>query len=148
MSKTKLSEKKLQKLMELQKKQFKEVQKAFVVRESAELVKNIVNKTPVDTGRLRAAWHEKPIEKEGNSFIVSCSNNVEYAEFVEYGHRYVIGGGRFKKLEDFDPETDTAGFVAGKFMARDGLKETQEGSQKRWDEHFNKWKAKFDKVMK
>ena len=45
--------------------------------------------TPVDTGRLRAAWQKKiPLKsnfKNKTSFVGTIINNVEYAEPVIYG---------------------------------------------------------------
>jgi hypothetical protein len=43
-----------------------------------EFVKRVQQKTPVLTGRLRDGW-------EGDVNQMSVSNNVEYAEFVEFG---------------------------------------------------------------
>lgn len=43
--------------------------------------------TPVDTGTLRNAWRITDIRKAGNSFEVSVYNNMDYADYVEFGHR-------------------------------------------------------------
>lgn len=43
--------------------------------------------TPVDTGTLRKAWRITDIKKAGSSFEVSVYNNMDYADYVEFGHR-------------------------------------------------------------
>ena len=71
----------------------------LVVRETAlNLFTKIKFKTPVDTGRLRAAWGVgvNVVPKGGNDFAATLAtakagdriylaNNVEYAVFVEFG---------------------------------------------------------------
>lgn len=64
-------------------------------------------------GTLRRAWHIKNITKHGDFYIVSVFNNMEYASYVENGHRQHVGqyvpvlGKRLKKS-----------FVEGKFMMK------------------------------
>lgn len=43
--------------------------------------------TPVDTGTLRNNWRITDIKKAGTSFEVSVYNNMDYADYVEFGHR-------------------------------------------------------------
>ena len=38
-------------------------------------------------GSLRDAWTILPIEKHGEQYTVTIINNLEYASYVEYGHR-------------------------------------------------------------
>lgn len=62
-------------------------------------------------GTLRRGWSFSPITKEGNTFKVQVFNPVEYASYVEYGHRqepgrYVPALG--KQLKQ--------GWVQGQFM--------------------------------
>lgn len=134
------------KMLELMKKQFPTVKKKFMIMETGKLVENIVERTPVDTGRLRAAWRAQDPRIDGDVWVISCSNNVEYAEFVEYGHRWVRRGFRSIKLEDYNPETDKTGFTKGRFMARDGTEETAKGTDERWKVHMQKWLDLFSKV--
>jgi len=42
-------------------------------------------------GTLRDAWTILPIEKQGDTYIVTVANNTEYASYVEYGHRQTPG---------------------------------------------------------
>lgn len=138
--------KKLSKFLELQKKQFPEVQKRFMIIETGNLVENIVRRTPVDTGRLRGAWKAQIPVLHAKKWTLSCSNNVEYAEYVEYGHRWVKRGFITVKLEDYNPETDKTGFTKGRFMARDGIKQTKKELPQKWAEHVEKWLKLFEKV--
>lgn len=62
-------------------------------------------------GTLRDAWTILPIEKHGDQYTVTIINNLEYASYVEYGHRqrpgrYVPALG--KRLK--------ASWVKGRFM--------------------------------
>lgn len=38
-------------------------------------------------GTLRDAWTVLPLEKQGNNYVITIVNNMEYASYVEYGHR-------------------------------------------------------------
>lgn len=38
-------------------------------------------------GKLRQGWSILPIEKQGNTYVVTVLNNKEYASYVEFGHR-------------------------------------------------------------
>ena len=54
-------------------------------------VKEVKERTPVDTGELRRGWNKKS-HVSGTSAEVEISNAVEYAPFIENGHRIVRGG--------------------------------------------------------
>ncbi|MDO5714819.1 MAG: HK97 gp10 family phage protein [Tissierellia bacterium] len=43
--------------------------------------------TPVDTGDLRKGWSITKIEKQDAFYQVRIKNDVEYADYVESGHR-------------------------------------------------------------
>ena len=81
---------------------------ARFMRMEAELVKGRVKaKTPVDTGRLRNSWTSTV---SGNTAEIFTP--VEYAPYVEFGHRVKIHG----RL--------TGNVVQGRFMLRDGVQES------------------------
>ncbi|MCR5777269.1 MAG: HK97 gp10 family phage protein [Lachnospiraceae bacterium] len=44
-------------------------------------------------GTLRRRWAIEPIRKEGDKYIIEIINPVEYAPYVEYGHRTRGGKG-------------------------------------------------------
>lgn len=43
--------------------------------------------TPVDSGELRRSMTFEGVKKTGSGFEMSLTNNMEYAGFVELGHR-------------------------------------------------------------
>lgn len=49
-------------------------------------------------GTLRRGWTVSKIRKQGNSYIIDIINPVEYAPYVEYGHRTANGNGWVKGL--------------------------------------------------
>lgn len=51
-----------------------------------------VRATPVDTGQLRRGWQLGRVQKKGAVYEITVFNNVEYAPFVENGHRIVVRG--------------------------------------------------------
>lgn len=63
----------------------------FIKQQTMQLALRLIaltkEKTPVATGLLRRSWAMGTVEKVGNEYIVTVSNNVEYASMVEYGHR-------------------------------------------------------------
>lgn len=72
---------------------------------AARLLSKVIRRTPVGVkpfgkrailekywsgyvgGNLRRNWTVKEVVKEGNNYIVEVFNPVEYASYVEYGHR-------------------------------------------------------------
>lgn len=91
--------------------------KALVVQVAQELSDRAKGKTPVSKrddkpkgGHLKDNWHIGKIQKRGNEYSIEVSNNTEYAEHVEYGHR--TRGGK--------------GFVPGAHMLELSLAELEE----------------------
>ena len=74
-------------------------------------MRKTIQKTPVDTGELRRSWTVGDIRKQGDCYYIEVINLLEYAQYVEYGHRQTPGryvpaiGKRLKKS-----------WVQGKFM--------------------------------
>lgn len=66
-------------------------------------------KTPVDTGHLRRNWMLGSVTRHGDYMEIEIYNNVEYAEFIEYGHRKRKGG-----------------FLQGRYMLTLSMKEIEE----------------------
>ena len=77
-------------------------------------------KTPVDTGTLRRSWQVGEVVRHGDYLEVEIYNPVEYAEFVEYGHRqepgrYVPALGKQLKQS----------YVPGQYMLTLSIKEVE-----------------------
>ncbi|MGG1554997.1 HK97 gp10 family phage protein [Paenibacillus ferrarius] len=54
---------------------------------AARLYAKTVARTPVDSGDLRRGWQIGQVVRNGDSFEVGIINPVEYAPYVEHGHR-------------------------------------------------------------
>lgn len=80
--------------------------------------------TPVDTGDLRNNW-KYHIIKQGDTYKIIIYNNVEYALFVEKGHRIVIAG-------------STVGFVDGQFMLELTEQEMERLAPRMWEREIEK----------
>lgn len=80
--------------------------------------------TPVDTGDLRNNW-KYHIVKEGDTYKIVLYNQVEYALFVEKGHRIVIAG-------------RTVGYVDGQFMLELTEQEMERIAQRMWEREIEK----------
>lgn len=92
------------------------------MQESAQYLNDeIKERTPVDTGDLHRRWHVVGPQKFHRRLLVEVVNDLEYASFVENGHRQTPGryipalGKRLK-----------AKWVEGAFMARDGTAAVEE----------------------
>ena len=83
------------------------------------LFTNTKKRTPVDTGQLRRSW-----ELEKGDLYVKLYNNVEYAQFVEYGHR--TRGGK--------------SYIEGAYM----LKKTFEKTEEKFTNDLEKLLKKYD----
>lgn len=61
-----------------------------------DLVSAVVPATPKGkTGNLRGEWIVGEIKRKNGCRVIEVYNNMEYADFVEYGHR--IKGGSYKE---------------------------------------------------
>lgn len=59
----------------------------FLLEMAMRAERKIKKRTPVDTGLLRRSWEVGEVIKQGDKYIVEIINPVEYASYVEYGHR-------------------------------------------------------------
>ena len=79
--------------------------KIDAANETVQILEYRVKKlTPVDTGNLRSKWKPEPAKLDASGRAVAKLNNpVDYAPYVEYGHRQEAGkfipalGKRLKK---------------------------------------------------
>ena len=65
--------------------------------------------TPVDSGNLRRGWNLDGVGGGAGGWVIRLSDRVEYASFVEYGHRTRGGGG----------------WVSGQFYTRKGIQDVE-----------------------
>ena len=99
----------LEKLNDQQKEQFLE---SCCKELAARLLAKVIKRTPSDSGTLRRGWtagtnknatayaNSLNVTKIGNKYKIDITNPVEYASYVEYGHR----------------TANHTGWVDGKFM--------------------------------
>ena len=73
-------------------------------------------------GTLRKGWYITGVRKNGNTHFILIYNNVEYASFVEYGHR----------------KRNNKGWVEGRFMLTISMKEVEHSLQQIADKHCKK----------
>lgn len=87
------------------------------LEESAtECVAETQARTPVKTGALRRSWNHGQVKVEGNKHTIEIGSPLEYAPFVENGHKQEKGryvGAIGKKL--------VKEYVPGKHMLQDSL---------------------------
>ena len=89
-------QKKIEKLNNEQKDEFLE---ACCKELAARLLTKVIKRTPSDSGTLRRGWtagknqnaaayaNSLSIKRVGNKYQIDITNPVEYASYVEYGHR-------------------------------------------------------------
>ena len=87
--------------------------KEFLLEMAFRAQRKIKKRTPVGVysnktgGHLRRNWQVGNVVKRGSSYIVEVYNNVEYASYVEHGHRTL----------------NHRGWVDGRFMATISMQE-------------------------
>lgn len=76
-----------------------------VKRIGTQAIRTVKSNTPVDTGHLRRSWRVKDAGFQGGGWVIEIKNGVEYASYVENGHR--TRGGK--------------SWVAGQFFMKNSL---------------------------
>lgn len=81
----------------------------FLLETAFRAERKIKKRTPVDSGHLRCNWQVGTVEKRGNAYVVEIFNNIEYASFVNNGHR----------------TRNHKGWVEGRFMVEISMNEIE-----------------------
>lgn len=89
------------------------------------LLRKVKLRTPVGHGRLRDSWRIERVYKDGTEYVAEIINSMEYASYVENGHRQEPG--RFvptigKRL--------VKSYVPGKYMLRISEQEVKKEADK------------------
>lgn len=145
--KGKFSGKDFKKLQEQMNKLAQQDKDAFITgcakEIAARLLGKVVKRTPVGVypkstgkhgGTLRRSWTIQEMVKEGNVYRIDIVNPMEYASYVEYGHRQTPGryvpalGKRLKK-----------GWVQGRFMLTISEQEVQKLTPKLLEARLEKY---------
>ncbi len=91
---------------------------------AARLLALTVKRTPKDTGTLKRGWTvQSTVRHVGDTYIVEIINPVEYASYVEYGHR----------------TRNHTGWVKGKWMMTVSEKEIQAAAPQILEKKLEKW---------
>lgn len=92
------------------------------------MVGDIKMNTPVDTGLLRNSFERSLVKEEKEKLETEVATNIEYAPYVEYGHR----------------KADGSGFVPGWFMVTAAEKRAQE----KLDQDVSRLEKELRKAMR
>lgn len=105
---------------------------SFLLKEGQRFIREVKNRTPVDTGDLRNHWKLDGITREGNTLQVWFVNSMHYASFVEYGHAKPYKSGA---------TPGSADWVDGYFMMTVSLDVIQRTMPSRFNNEFEKFLA-------
>ena len=129
---------------------FDDFLKGFLIEMANRIIAKTKPRTPKDTGALRSSWGietEKTevvkgtnsqggkmlktirtgdIKYNGKEISLVLSNPMEYASFIEYGHRIVRGG-----VE--------VGWYEGRFMLKISIDEVKAQMPLRYQQQFHNW---------
>ena len=70
-----------------------EIMNLFLNTAGNEFLAKVVKRTPYRTNTLRENWNWRNTKKKkaGKNYELKIFNPIEYAEYVEYGHRQEVG---------------------------------------------------------
>lgn len=112
---------------------------SFLLNEANRFMALVKPLTPVDTGDLRNHWKIGKIFRQGDMLCVEIINPMEYASFVEWGHkqtpgRYVPQIGK-KLVNDW---------VEGAHMMQISLDRIYAEMPARFNSEFTKWLKRLE----
>ena len=107
---------------------FEDFLKDFLIEMANRILARVKRKdrTPVDTGALRNSWSISDVNSDGKNIFIEIKNPMEYASYVEYGHRIVRNGSE-------------VGWYEGKFMLKISIDEIRKQMPHRFLRQFNAW---------
>jgi len=122
----------------------------FLMKQGMWCVGQAKRLTPVDTGRLRNGWKVSGVFKRKGEKYVVIHNQVNYASFVEDGHRITnnsgkttinVGRGKHKRLRVINLGDTIKGtrWQKGHHMGRIALVKTQNVLPQRFSTEFAKF---------
>lgn len=121
----------------------------FLLQEALRSLAKTKKRTPVDYGNLRNAWRVTKVMRKGDSLYVVIFNPLEYASFIEDGHRQekrflpgkVDGKGKFRYIKGYKDGGIMLSnkWVKGYHMARLSVSEVQRDMPPRYRAAFSSW---------
>ena len=121
-----------QKIEKLSKADMNQFNEKMIKELAARMLAKVIKRTPVgqypaETGKkggtLRRGWTIGQVVKKGNTFEIEVINSVNYASYVEYGHR----------------TRDHKGWVNGRFMMTISEQELEEDAPKIIEKKLTKY---------
>ena len=123
-----------------------------MTRELAYILLQMIKKhTPVKTGKLQSGWDNTEnlsytIIQTKTGFKVELVNKVDYATYVNYGHRsknqyggpYTVTK-RTVALDDRWGQTATEYYVYGHFFLEKGVLDSEQKMEHVLNKHLNRW---------
>ena len=108
--------------------EFEDFLKDFLIEMANRILVRVKRKdrTPVDTGALRNSWSISDVNSDGKNIFIEIKNPMEYASYVEYGHRIVRNGAE-------------VGWYEGRFMLKTSIDEIRKQMPHRYIKEFNAW---------
>ena len=112
----------------LMKNDFNKFLREFLLEMADRIIARVKRKdrTPVDTGALKRSWELGDVQGEGQNISVEILNGMEYATYVEYGHRVVRNG-----VE--------VGWCEGRFMLKISIDEIRKQMPLRYQKEFKQF---------
>ena len=101
---------------------FESFLKKILLEMAERVLEKAKERTPVDTGALRADWQIGSIKGEGTNLSVEILNSREYASHVEFGHA-----------------TRNDGWVDGRFMLTISMDEVENQMDTKFKKAFQQW---------
>ena len=107
---------------------YNEFLRKFLIQMAERVLARVKRKdrTPVDTGALKRSWELGDVQGEGQNISVEILNGMEYATYIEYGHRVVRNG-----VE--------VGWYEGRFMLKISIDEIRRQIPARYQAEFKKF---------
>lgn len=107
---------------------FEDFLKDFLIEMANRILARVKRKdrTPVDTGALKNSWKLGNLILDGKNISVEILNGMEYASYIEYGHRIVRNGAE-------------VGWYEGRFMLKISIDEIRQQMPHRYIKEFNAW---------
>ena len=105
---------------------------SFLLSEGMRFIREVKNRTPVDTGDLRNHWKLDGIARQGDLIQVWFVNSMNYATHVEYGHAKPYKSGAAEGSADW---------VDGYFMMTVSLEVLYRNMPARFNQQFESFLA-------
>jgi hypothetical protein len=120
---------------------FNQFIKDFLNEMANRFLRQVIKRTPVDTGNLRNSWVIEDVTGDGIEMSITIANSAEYADFVEYGHhgKYVPALGVTLFTDRF--------FTEGKFMMKLTAERIRWEMPKRLKKAYEQWVSKYRSLI-